>query len=286
MKGIILSGGSGTRLNPVTNVLNKQLLPIYNKPMIYYPLSVLMLMGIRDILIITTPKDQSLFIDLLGDGGHIGCNITYKIQEKPNGLAEAFIIGEEFIQNDQVTLILGDNIFYGSGFIKNFKDQFNENYATIFACRVSEPSNYGVVEFDSTGKVISLEEKPTKPKSNYAVPGLYIYDNEVSSVAKAVKPSKRGELEITSINKFYLNNNKLNVIKMKRGSVWFDTGSFDSMIKASSYIQAYEESQQSLIGSIEEIAFNLGYISSTELNLLAEKYSKNEYGKLLKRLLK
>jgi glucose-1-phosphate thymidylyltransferase len=281
MKGIILAGGSGTRLHPLTLAISKQLMPVYDKPMIYYPLSVLMLSGIREILIISTPHDLPFFEKLLGDGSKIGCSFSYAIQEKPNGLAEAFIIGKDFIGKDKVALILGDNIFYGSGLSNLLQANNNPDGGIIYAYHVQDPERYGVVEFDKEGKVISLEEKPEKPKSNYAVPGIYFYDNEVVDIAHNIKPSHRGELEITDVNKEYLKRGKLKVSILDRGTAWLDTGTFDSLMQASQFVQVIEERQGLKIGSIEEVAYRMKYISKEQLRLLATPLLKGGYGKSL-----
>jgi len=284
MKGIILAGGSGTRLYPITKAISKQLMPIYDKPMIYYPLSVLMLAGIKDVLIITTPEDQDGFIRLLGDGTELGCNFQFAKQEKPNGLAQAFVIGADFIGDDKVALVLGDNIFYGSGFSKLIQSFNDVNGAAIFAYPVSDPERYGVVEFDKDFKAISIEEKPVAPKSNYAVPGLYFYDNTVVEIAKNIAPSPRGEYEITDVNKAYLTNGTLQVGLMDRGMAWLDTGTFDSLSDASEFVRVIEKRQDTKIGCIEEIAYRMGFINHDELMALAEKYIKSGYGKYLKNL--
>ena len=282
MKGIILAGGSGTRLYPITKSISKQLVPIYNKPMIYYPLSVLMLADIRDILIITTPEDQSMFIRLLGDGSQWGINLQYAIQPSPDGLAQAFLIGEEFIGNDSCCLILGDNIFFGHDFGKLLAQTAkNTNGATVFGYFVNDPERYGVVEFDENRKVISLEEKPKKTKSNYAVTGLYFYDNTVVSKAKSLKPSARGELEITDLNKLYLNEGSLDVKLLGRGIAWLDTGTHDSLLEASNYVSAIENRQGLMVACLEEIAYSKKYISREKLLELAEPLKKNEYGQYL-----
>ncbi len=290
MKGIILAGGTGTRLYPITIGVCKQLLPIYDKPMIYYPLSVLMLAGIRDILIISTPQDLPRFINIFGDGSQLGLNFSYKEQAHPGGIAEAFIIGERFIGKDCVCLILGDNIFYGHGFTNLLKkaadDVTNEGGATIFGYYVRDPERYGVVEFDKSGKVLSLEEKPKAPKSRYAVTGLYFYDNEVINISKSLKPSRRGELEITDVNKEYLVRNRLRVELMGRGYAWLDTGTHESLLEASEFIATIEKRQGLKIACIEEIAYNLSYIDREQLHRLAEKLNHNEYGKYLLRVLK
>lgn len=291
MKGIILAGGSGTRLHPLTLSVSKQLMPIYNKPMIYYPLSTLMGAGINEILFITTPHDINLFKNLLGDGSKLGCKFEYAVQAEPNGLAEAFIIGEEFIGDDNVTLILGDNIFYGSGLSsKLYKDIFfmdgdDDRKGLIYAYHVQDPERYGVVEFDEDGDVLSLEEKPKVPKSNYAVPGIYVYKNDVIKVAKSLKPSERGELEITDINKHYLNENSLTVSVLDRGTAWLDTGTFESLNQASQFVQAIEERQGLKVGCIEEVAYRMSYISTEQLKELAEPLLKSGYGKYLNELI-
>jgi glucose-1-phosphate thymidylyltransferase len=285
MKGIILAGGSGTRLFPITRAISKQLMPIYDKPMIYYPLSVLMMADIQEILIITTPEDSESFRRLLGDGHELGCHFEYAVQAVPNGLAQAFVIGEKFIGNDKVALILGDNIFYGTGFgelIKSFNDV---DGAAIFAYRVSDPERYGVVEFDNELKAISIEEKPVKPKSSYAVPGLYFYDNSVVQIAKNIKPSTRGEYEITDVNRAYLESKKLHVGVMDRGTAWLDTGTFDSLSDATEFVRVIEKRQDTKIGCIEEVAFRHGFINKDQLSALAEKYIKSGYGMYLKNLL-
>ncbi|TYA74140.1 glucose-1-phosphate thymidylyltransferase RfbA [Seonamhaeicola marinus] len=286
MKGIILAGGSGTRLHPLTKVVSKQLMPVYDKPMIYYPLTTLMSAGINEILIITTPTDNQKFKELLGNGKDYGCSFEYAVQDEPKGLAEAFIIGESFIGNDNVALVLGDNIFYGSGLSKTLKNAIKPKGGTIFAYHVQDPQRYGVVEFSENGKVISIEEKPTKPKSNYAVPGIYFYDNLVIEIAKNIKPSKRGELEITDVNKAYLENGSLNVEVLDKGTAWLDTGTFSSLMQASQFVQVIEERQGQKIGCIEEEAYKMGYIDKNQLNRLAEPLLKSGYGKYLQHLIK
>lgn len=287
MKGIILAGGSGTRLYPITKGISKQLIPVYDKPMIYYPLSTLMLAGIKDILIISTPEYTPLFKQLLGDGSEWGISLTYKIQEKPNGLAEAFILGADFIGNDSVCLILGDNIYYGSGLSKLVQEAAQKtNGATVFGYHVNDPERFGVVDFDSNMKALSIEEKPENPKSNYAVTGLYFYDNTVVEKAKNLKPSDRGELEITDINKLYLDEGKLDVKLMGRGYAWLDTGTHDSMMEAASFIATIQKRQNLKVACLEEIAYRMGYINKEKLVELAQPMKKNDYGQYLLRLAK
>jgi len=282
MKGIILAGGSGTRLYPITMAISKQLMPIYDKPMIYYPLSTLMLAGLKEILIITTPEDQAQFKKLLGDGSQWGCSLLYAIQEVPNGLAQAFVIGENFIGNDSVALILGDNIFYGSGLTGLLQKSANPEGGVIFAYQVSDPERYGVVEFDKEFRAISIEEKPEKPRSQYAVPGLYFYNNEVIKIAKEIPAGARGEYEITDVNRIYLENKKLKVAVLDRGVAWLDTGTFDSLHDASEYVRVIEKRQGFKIGCPEEVAYRMGYINREALLQLAENYNKSGYGDYLK----
>lgn len=286
MKGIILAGGSGTRLHPVTLAVSKQLMPIYDKPMIYYPLSILLLANIREVLIISTPHDLPLFERLLGNGSQIGCKFEYAVQEVPNGLAQAFVIGEKFIGNDSVALILGDNIFYGTGLHKTLLEANNPEGGTVFAYHVQDPQRYGVVEFDKNNKVISIEEKPQQPKSNYAVPGVYFYDNSVVEVAKNLKPSARGEYEITDVNKEYLKRGKLNVSILNRGTAWLDTGTFQSLMQAQQFVQVIEERQGLKIGCIEEIAYIKGFINADQLKKIATPLLKSGYGEYLMNLIK
>lgn len=285
MKGIILAGGSGTRLHPLTLSISKQLMPVYDKPMIYYPLSTLMYAGINEILIISTPKDLPLFEDLLGDGSKYGCKFEFTVQAEPKGLAEAFIIGEEFVGNDKVALILGDNIFYGSGLSQLLQSNNNPDGGIIYAYRVHDPERYGVVDFDKEGNVLSIEEKPKEPKSNFAVPGIYFYDNSVINVAKNIKPSHRGELEITDVNKEYLRRGKLQVSVLDRGTAWLDTGTFQSLMQASQFVEVIEERQGLKIGSIEAASFEMGFIDEQQFKILADSLMKSGYGKNLLGLL-
>lgn len=278
MKGIILAGGSGTRLHPLTIAVSKQLMPIYDKPMIYYPLSTLIWAGIREILIISTPHDLPLFRTLLGDGKKFGCRFEYEVQEHPNGLAEAFIIGKKFVGTDKVALVLGDNIFYGTGLADLLQANNNPDGGIIYAYHVHDPERYGVVDFDNDGKVLSIEEKPTNPKSNFAVPGIYFYDNDVLEIAANIAPSHRGEIEITDVNKEYLRRKKLKVSILDRGTAWFDTGTFNSLMQASQFVQVIEERQGLKIGSIEEAAFRMGFINKTQLKNLAQPLLKSGYG--------
>ena len=284
MKGIILAGGSGTRLHPLTQVMSKQLLPVYDKPMIYYPLSVLMLAGIREVLIISTPQDLPKFRAVLGDGSRLGCKFAYVEQAVPNGLAQAFVLGEKFIGRDDVCLILGDNIFYAAGLGELLKSCQNPQGGTVFAYHVKDPERFGVIEFDAAGKAVSIEEKPKAPKSSFAVPGLYFYDNSVVGIAKALQPSARGEYEITDVNREYLRQGKLNVKQLPRGTAWLDTGTFDSLLQASQFVQIVEARQGFKIGCIEEIAWRRGYIDDAQLLKLAEPIAKSGYGEYLKAL--
>jgi glucose-1-phosphate thymidylyltransferase len=286
MKGIILAGGSGTRLHPLTLAVSKQLMPIYDKPMIYYPLSVLMMAGINEILIISTPHDLPSFEKLLGDGSALGCKFTYKVQPSPDGLAQAFVLGEEFIGNDKVALVLGDNIFYGTGLGTLLKQNNDPDGGIIYAYHVTDPERYGVVEFEKDGSVLSLEEKPKAPKSNYAVPGIYFYDNDVVEIAKNIKPSERGELEITDVNIEYLRRGKLKVSVLNRGTAWLDTGTIDSLLQASQFVQVIESRQGFKIGCIEEVAYRMGFINAQQLEKLAYPLLKSGYGKYLLDLLK
>lgn len=281
MKGIILAGGSGTRLHPITYAISKQMMPIYDKPMIYYPLSVLMKAGIREILIISTPEHLPVFQSLFGDGRQLGCEFSYQVQEVPNGLAQAFVLGKDFIGNDSVALILGDNIFYGSGLDATVQQAVNPDGGVIFAYHVADPERYGVVEFDKNNRAISIEEKPNQPKSNYAVPGLYFYDNQVVDIAHSIKPSARGEYEITDVNKVYLKQNKLNVAILDRGTAWLDTGTFNSLMQASQFVQVLEERQGLKVGCIEEEAFRQGFIDPSQLEKLAQPLMKSGYGQYL-----
>ena len=285
MKGIILAGGSGTRLHPLTLAVSKQLMPVYDMPMIYYPLSILMMAGIREILIISTPHDMPNFQKLLGDGKNLGCEFTYAIQEVPNGLAQAFVIGEEFIGNDKVALVLGDNIFYGTGLAELLQSNNDPDGGVVYAYHVHDPERYGVVDFDENKKVLSIEEKPANPKSNYAVPGLYFYDNDVVEIAKNLEPSARGEYEITDVNKEYLRRGKLKVGILSRGTAWLDTGTFDSLMQAGSFVQIIEERQGLKVGCIEEIAYRMGFINAEQLREIAKPLTKSGYGQYLLNLL-
>ncbi len=285
MKGIVLAGGSGTRLHPLTLAASKQILPVYDKPMIYYPVSTLILAGIREILIISTPRDLPVFKELLGDGSKLGCSFSYSVQEKPEGLAQAFTIGKKFIGSDKVCLILGDNIFYASGLSRKLQDCNNPDGGVVFAYHVNDPERYGVVEFDNEDKVISIEEKPEIPKSNYAVPGIYFYDNEVVKIASNLKPSPRGELEITDVNREYLTRGKLKVQVLDRGTAWLDTGTITSLMQAGQFVQAIEERQALKIGCIEEVAYKMGFITDSQLVELANPLLKSGYGVYLKSLL-
>jgi glucose-1-phosphate thymidylyltransferase len=284
MKGIILAGGSGTRLHPLTLAMSKQMMPVYDKPMIYYPLSILMMAGINEVLIISTPTDLPHFEKLLGDGSQLGCKFSYAVQEVPNGLAQAFVIGEKFIGKDKVALVLGDNIFHGQGLGRQLQTCKTPNGGIVFAYHVSDPERYGVVDFDASHKVLSIEEKPAHPKSNYAVPGLYFYDNTVVDIAKHLKPSPRGEYEITDVNKKYLADKKLEVRILDRGTAWLDTGTFASLMQAGQFVQVIEERQGLKIGCIEEIAFNMGYITKEQLHKIAQPLTKSGYGNYLLKL--
>lgn len=284
MKGIILAGGAGSRLHPITLAVSKQLMPIYDKPMIYYPLSVLMIAGINEILIITTPEDQAAFKRLLGDGSELGCRFEYTVQAVPNGLAQAFVLGKEFIGDEKVALVLGDNIFYGSGFGELVRSHTDPDGAVVFAARVHDPERYGVVEFDAQKDVVSIEEKPTKPKSNYAVPGLYFYDNDVVGIAETIEPSARGEYEITTVNQVYLERKKLKAGVFNRGIAWLDTGTFVSLNEASTFVRVIEERQDTKIGCIEEVAYYSNFIDREQLLALAQKFEKSGYGGYLKRV--
>jgi glucose-1-phosphate thymidylyltransferase len=284
MKGIILAGGSGTRLHPLTLAMSKQMMPVYDKPMIYYPLSCLMMAGIKDILIISTPHDLPNFQKLLGDGKNLGCNFEYKVQEQPNGLAQAFVIGADFIGNDKVALILGDNIFFGSGLAELLQSNNNPDGGVVYAYHVSDPERYGVVEFDENKNAISIEEKPANPKSSYAVPGLYFYDNSVVEIAKNIAPSARGEYEITDVNKVYLQQGKLKVSILNRGTAWLDTGTFASLMQAGQFVQVIEERQNLKIGCIEEVAYRMGYINKEQLHAIAKPLAKSGYGEYLLKL--
>ncbi len=284
MKGIILAGGSGTRLHPLTLAMSKQMMPVYDKPMIYYPLSCLMMAGIKDILIISTPHDLPNFQKLLGDGKNLGCNFEYKVQEQPNGLAQAFVIGADFIGQDKVALILGDNIFFGSGLAELLQSNNNPDGGVVYAYHVSDPERYGVVEFDENKKAISIEEKPVQPKSSYAVPGLYFYDNSVVEIAKNIAPSARGEYEITDVNKVYLQQGNLKVSILNRGTAWLDTGTFASLMQAGQFVQVIEERQNLKIGCIEEVAYRMGYINKAQLHAIAQPLAKSGYGEYLLKL--
>jgi glucose-1-phosphate thymidylyltransferase len=284
MKGIILAGGSGTRLHPLTLAMSKQMMPVYDKPMIYYPLSCLMMAGIKDILIISTPHDLPNFQKLLGDGKNLGCNFEYKVQEQPNGLAQAFVIGADFIGKDKVALILGDNIFFGSGLAELLQSNNNPEGGVVYAYHVSDPERYGVVEFDENNKAISIEEKPVHPKSSYAVPGLYFYDNSVVEIAKNIAPSPRGEYEITDVNKVYLQQGNLKVSILNRGTAWLDTGTFASLMQAGQFVQVIEERQNLKIGCIEEVAYRMGYINKAQLHAIAKPLAKSGYGEYLLKL--
>ena len=281
MKGIILAGGSGTRLHPLTLAVSKQMMPVYDKPMVYYPLSILMMAGIREILIITTPHDQEQFIKLLGDGSKLGCRFEYVVQEVPNGLAQAFVLGADFIGSDKVALVLGDNIFHGEGMEELLKSNSNPDGGVVYAYHVHDPERYGVVEFDANNKALSIEEKPAKPKSNYAVPGLYFYDNDVVQIARDLKPSPRGEYEITDVNQEYLRRGKLKVGILGRGTAWLDTGTFESLMQAGEFVRVLEQRQGLKVGSIEEVAYRQGFIDADQLRTIAEPLRKSGYGDYL-----
>lgn len=284
MKGIVLAGGSGTRLHPLTSVMTKQLLPVYDKPMIYYPLSTVMMSGVREILIISTPRDLPRFRELLGDGSKYGCNFEYAEQPEPKGIAQAFLIAEKFLGNSPVELVLGDNIFHGEGLGRNLQKCCDPDGAVIFGYQVKDPERYGVIEFDNDGNVLSIEEKPTKPKSCFAIPGIYFYDNSVVNITKELRPSARGELEITDVNKTYLNRKKLHVMKLGRGTAWLDMGNFESLLEGAQYVRSVQSRQAVHIGCLEEVAYNMGFISDEELRKIAEPFANNDYWKYLVRL--